>query len=148
MAASLNKVTLIGNLGQDPEVKIIQDGPKMVKLSIATTESWKDKNTGERKDKTEWHRVVIMNERLSEIAEKYLKKGSKVYIEGQLQTRKWTDKAGAEHTTTEIIISRFKGEIVMLDSKNSNNEGGGAATVQASNKKTFGNIDYGDDMPF
>ena len=148
MAASLNKVTLIGNLGQDPEVKIIQDGPKIVKLSIATTESWKDKNTGERKDKTEWHRVVIMNERLSEIAERYLKKGSKVYIEGQLQTRKWADKAGAEHTTTEIVISRFKGEIVMLDSKNSNNESGGAATVQASNKKTFGNIDYGDDMPF
>ena len=148
MAASLNKVTLIGNLGQDPEVKIIQDGPKIVKLSIATTESWKDKNTGERKDKTEWHRVVIMNERLSEIAERYLKKGSKVYIEGQLQTRKWADKAGAEHTTTEIVISRFKGEIVMLDSKNSNNESGGAATTQASNKKTFGNIDYGDDMPF
>ena len=148
MAASLNKVTLIGNLGQDPEVKTMQDGPKMVKLSIATTESWKDKNTGERKDKTEWHRVVIMNERLSEIAEKYLKKGSKVYIEGQLQTRKWTDKSGVEHTTTEIIISRFKGEIVMLDSKSSNNEGGGSSTMQTSNKKPSGYIGYGDDMPF
>lgn len=148
MAASLNKVTLIGNLGQDPEVKIIQDGPKMVKLSIATTESWKDKTTGERKDKTEWHRVVIMNERLSEIAEKYLKKGSKVYIEGQLQTRKWTDKSGAENTTTEIVISRFKGEIVMLDSKGNSNESDGSSGAQKSQKNQQNFHGYGDDMPF
>ncbi len=117
MAGSINKVILVGNLGRDPEVRNAADGFKIVQLSVATSESWKDKVTGERKDKTEWHRVVIFNERLSEISEKYLRKGSKVYLEGQLQTRKWTDQQGVEKYTTEIVLSRFRGELVMLDSR-------------------------------
>ena len=122
MAGSVNKVILIGNLGRDPEVRSTQDGMKIVQLSIATSESWKDKMSGERKDKTEWHRVVIFNERLAEVAEKFLKKGSKVYVEGQLQTRKWTDKDGLEKYTTEVVLSRFRGELTMLDGRS---EGGG-----------------------
>ncbi len=122
MAGSVNKVILIGNLGRDPEVRSTQDGMKIVQLSIATSESWKDKMSGERKDKTEWHRVVIFNERLAEVAEKFLKKGSKVYVEGQLQTRKWTDKDGLEKYTTEVVLSRFRGELTMLDGRA---EGGG-----------------------
>lgn len=115
MAGSVNKVTLVGNLGRDPEVRSTQDGMKIVQLSVATSESWRDKASGERKDKTEWHRVVIFNERLAETAEKYLRKGSKIYVEGSLSTRKWTDKDGAEKYTTEIVLSRFKGELTMLD---------------------------------
>jgi single-strand DNA-binding protein len=122
MAGSVNKVILIGNLGRDPEVRSTQDSMKIVQLSIATSESWKDKMSGERKDKTEWHRVVIFNERLAEVAEKFLKKGSKVYVEGQLQTRKWTDKDGLEKYTTEVVLSRFRGELTMLDGRA---EGGG-----------------------
>ena len=122
MAGSVNKVILIGNLGRDPEVRSTQDSMKIVQLSIATSESWKDKMSGERKDKTEWHRVVIFNERLAEVAEKFLKKGSKVYVEGQLQTRKWTDKDGLEKYTTEVVLSRFRGELTMLDGRS---EGGG-----------------------
>jgi single-strand DNA-binding protein len=132
MAGSVNKVILIGNLGRDPEVRSTQDGMKIVQLSVATSESWRDKASGERKDKTEWHRVVIFNDRLAEVAEKYLRKGSKVYVEGQLQTRKWTDKDGAEKYTTEIVLSRFKGELTMLDGRG---EGGGS-----------GGGGYGDDM--
>ena len=122
MAGSVNKVILIGNLGRDPEVRSTQDSMKIVQLSIATSESWKDKMSGERKDKTEWHRVVIFNERLAEVAEKFLKKGSKVYVEGQLQTRKWTDKDGLEKYTTEVVLSRFRGELTMLDGRS---DGGG-----------------------
>ena len=125
MAGSVNKVILIGNLGRDPEVRSTQDGMKIVQLSLATSESWRDKASGERKDKTEWHRVVIFNERLAEVAEKYLRKGSKVYVEGQLQTRKWTDKEGAEKYTTEVVLSRFKGELTMLDGRSEGGGGGG-----------------------
>lgn len=117
MAGSLNKATLIGNLGRDPEIRMSPDGTKIAQLSIATGESWKDKITGERKDRTEWHKVVIFNDKLAEMSEKYLKKGSKVYVEGQIQTRKWTDSTGQERYTTEIIISRFRGEIIFLDPK-------------------------------
>ena len=114
MAGSINKVTLIGNLGRDPEVRSMQDGGKIVQLSLATTETWKDKNSGERREKTEWHRVVIFNENLGGIAEQYLRKGSTVYLEGQLQTRKWTDQQGQEKYTTEVVLQRYRGELTML----------------------------------
>ena len=117
MAGSVNKVILIGNLGRDPEVRFAQNGNKIVNMSIATSESWKDKQTGERQEKTEWHRVVIFNDRLGDVAEKYLKKGSKVYLEGQLRTRKWTDKSGQEKYSTEVVLDRFRGELTMLDTK-------------------------------
>ena len=114
MAGSINKVTLIGNLGRDPEVRSMQDGGKIVQLSLATTETWKDKIAGERREKTEWHRVVIFNENLGGIAEQYLRKGSTVYVEGQLQTRKWTDQQGQEKYTTEVVLQRYRGELTML----------------------------------
>jgi single-strand DNA-binding protein len=114
MAGSVNKVTLVGNLGRDPEIRSMQDGGKIVQLSIATSESWKDRNSGERREKTEWHRVVIFNENLGRTAEQYLKKGSTVYIEGQLQTRKWTDQQGQEKYTTEVVLQRYRGELTML----------------------------------
>jgi single-strand DNA-binding protein len=126
MAGSVNKVILIGNLGRDPEVRHAQDGSKIVSLNVATSESWKDRNSGERKEKTEWHRVVIFNDRVADVAERYLKKGSKVYIEGALQTRKWTDQSGAEKYTTEVVISRFKGELTLLDGRGEGGGGGGA----------------------
>src|SRR3954469_10845586 len=119
MAGSVNKVILVGNLGKDPEVRRMQDGRPVVNMSVATSESWRDKATGERKEKTEWHRVVVCNEGLAKIAEQYLKKGSKVYLEGQLQTRKWTDQQGVEKYTTEVVLGRFRGELTMLDSRNS-----------------------------
>jgi len=131
MAGSVNKVILVGNLGADPEVRRTQDGRPIVNLRVATSENWRDKNSGERKEKTEWHRVVIFSEGLCRVAEQYLKKGSKVYLEGQLQTRKWTDKDGAEKYTTEVVLSRFKGELTMLDGRS---EGAGAGGG------------YGDDM--
>ncbi len=115
MAGSVNKVIIVGNLGRDPEIRNTQAGMKIVNLAVATSESWNDKASGERKELTEWHRVVIMNDRLGEVAEKYLRKGSKVYLEGKLQTRKWTDQSGQERYTTEIMIGRFNGEIVLLD---------------------------------
>ena len=122
--ASVNKVTLVGNLGRDPEIRSTQDGQKIVQLSLATSETWKDKMSGERKEKSEWHRIVIFNERLCDVAEKYLKKGSKVYVEGSLATRKWTDKDGVEKYTTEVVLSKFKGDIVMLDGKSEKREPG------------------------
>jgi single-strand DNA-binding protein len=125
MAGSVNKVTLIGNLGRDPEVRFSQSGDKIANLSIATSESWNDKATGERKEKTEWHRVVIFNKFLADIAEKYLKKGSKVYVEGALQTRKWTDNAGIEKYSTEVVLGNFKGELTMLDGRGDGGGGGG-----------------------
>jgi len=115
MAGSVNKVILVGNLGRDPEIRSTQDGMRIANLAVATSETWRDKMSGERKERTEWHRVVIFNERLAEVAEKYLKKGSKVYIEGALQTRKWTDNSGQERYTTEIVLQRFRGELTMLD---------------------------------
>jgi len=115
MAGSVNKVILVGNLGRDPEIRSTQDGTKVANLSLATSESWRDKNTGERKERTEWHLVVIFNERLVDVIEKYVKKGSKLYIEGALQTRKWTDNTGAEKYTTEVVLQRFRGELTMLD---------------------------------
>ena len=114
MAGSVNKVILVGNLGRDPEVRSTQDGNKIVNLSLATSERWKDKNSGEQRERTEWHRVVIFNENLGRIAEQYLRKGSTCYIEGQLQTRKWTDQQGVEKYSTEVVLQRFRGELTLL----------------------------------
>ncbi len=124
MAGSVNKVILIGNLGRDPEVRSTQDGSPIVQLSIATSDTWKDRATGERRERTEWHRVVIFNEHLCRVAENYLKKGSKVYVEGSLQTRKWTDQQGVEKYTTEVVLQRFNGELTMLDGRGDNDGGG------------------------
>src|SRR5579864_7028404 len=117
MAGSVNKVILVGNLGRDPEVRNTQDGNKIVNLAIATSETWNDKASGERKEKTEWHRVVIFNDRVADVAERYLKKGAKIYVEGSLQTRKWTDQGGQERYTTEVVIGRFNGQLTMLDTR-------------------------------
>ena len=117
MAGSVNKVILVGNLGADPEVRRLNSGDPVVNLSIATSETWRDKQSGERRDRTEWHRVVIFNENLARVAENYLKKGAKVYLEGQLQTRKWTDQNGQDKYTTEIVLQRYRGELQMLDSR-------------------------------
>ncbi|HSI41024.1 MAG TPA: single-stranded DNA-binding protein [Xanthobacteraceae bacterium] len=126
MAGSVNKVILIGNLGRDPEVRRLNSGEPVVNLRIATSESWRDKGSGERREKTEWHSVVIFNENLARVAEQYLRKGSKVYVEGQLQTRKWQDPAGQEKYTTEVVLQRFRGELTLLDSKG----GGGGDAVE------------------
>lgn len=117
MAGSVNKVTIIGNLGRDPEVRRLNNGEQVCNLRIATTETWRDKASGERKERTEWHQVVIFNENLTKVAEQYLKKGSKVYIDGSLQTRKWTDTAGVEKYSTEIVLQKFRGEMVLLDNR-------------------------------
>ena len=130
MAGSVNKVILIGNLGADPEIRRTQDGRPVANLRLATSESWKDKNTGERKEKTEWHRVVIFNENLCRIAEQYLKKGSKVYIEGALQTRKWQDQSGQDRYSTEVVLQGFRGELTLLD--RAGGAGGGAAAAGIS----------------
>ena len=123
MAGSVNKVILVGNLGKDPEIRTLGSGDKVANLRIATSESWRDRNSGERKEKTEWHQVVIFNENLVKVAEQYLRKGSKVYLEGAIQTRKWTDQQGVEKYSTEIVLQKFRGELTMLDGKG---EGGGA----------------------
>tara|TARA_B100000686_G_C16778562_1_gene970240 strand:- start:239 stop:712 length:474 start_codon:yes stop_codon:yes gene_type:complete len=157
MAGSVNKVILIGNLGRDPEIRQMQDGNPVVNLSIATSESWRDKASGERREKTEWHRVVIFNERLAEIAEKYLKKGLRIYVEGQLQTRKWTDAAGIEKYSTEIVLNRFRGDIQMLDragdSSDHSRVSDGDSAMDETNlsnsetsKDSANNLD--DDIPF
>ncbi len=124
MAGSVNKVILVGNLGRDPEVRHTQDGSKVVHLSVATSESWKDRGSGERKERTEWHRVVIFNDRVGEIAERYLRKGSKVYLEGALQSRKWTGQDGQERYTTEVVLGRFRGELTLLDARGEGEAGG------------------------
>lgn len=124
MAGSVNKVILVGNLGKDPEVRNTQDGSKIVNLTLATSESWNDRASGERRERTEWHRVVIFNDRIGEVAERYLKKGAKIYVEGALQTRKWTDQSGQERYTTEVVIGRFNGQLTMLDTRSG---GGGEA---------------------
>lgn len=125
MAGSVNKVILVGNLGADPEIRRTQDGRPIANLSVATSESWRDKNSGERREKTEWHRVVIFNEGLCKIAENYLKKGSKVYLEGQLQTRKWQDQSGQDKYSTEVVLQGFNGNLTMLDGRNEGGGGGG-----------------------
>lgn len=130
MAGSVNKVILVGNLGRDPEVRMTQGNQKIVQLSVATSERWRDRQSGEMRDRTEWHRVVIFNENLADIAERYLRKGSSVYVEGQLQTRKWTDQSGQERYTTEIVLSRFKGELTLLGGRGEGGElGGGPADL-------------------
>ncbi len=157
MAGSVNKVILVGNLGRDPEVRHTQDGSPIVQLSIATSDTWKDRATGERRERTEWHRVVIFNEHLCKIAENYLKKGSKVYVEGALQTRKWTDQQGVEKYTTEVVLQRFNGELTMLDGRGDNDgggyggdnggfsesSGGGGGSAPAG-----GGSDFDDEIPF
>ena len=156
MAGSVNKVILVGNLGRDPEVRSTQDGTKVANLSLATSESWKDKNSGERRERTEWHRVAIFNERLVDVAEKYLKKGSKIYIEGQLQTRKWTDQSGQERYTTEVVLQRFRGELTMLDGRGGGGEvagdGGGMSEPPGQGgggrAGAGGGGDLDDDIPF
>jgi single-strand DNA-binding protein len=142
MAGSVNKVILVGNLGADPEIRRTQDGRPIANLRIATSESWRDKNTGERKEKTEWHRVVIFNEGLCRIAEQYLKKGSKVYLEGQLQTRKWTDKDNIERYSTEVVLQGFNSSLTMLDGR-----GGGAGGGDDMSSGLGGGGDYGSPAP-
>ena len=163
MAGSVNKVILVGNLGCDPEVRHTQDGKAIVNLSVATSENWRDKQTGERKEKTEWHRVVIFNENLGKIAEQYLKKGAKVYIEGQLQTRKYNDKDGVEKYSTEVVLQGFNSTLTMLDGRS----GGGGGSFGSDDSGDFGssspassaprravaagggrNSDMDDDIPF
>jgi single-strand DNA-binding protein len=162
MAGSVNKVILVGNLGKDPEIRRTQDGRPIANLSVATSESWRDKATGERKEKTEWHRVVIFSEGLCKVAEQYLKKGAKVYIEGQLQTRKWTDQSGAEKYSTEVVLQGFNSNLTMLDGRS----GGGGGFGSDDSAGDFGsggssaaprravaaagtrNSDMDDDIPF
>jgi single-strand DNA-binding protein len=125
MAGSVNKVILVGNLGKDPEVRSTQDGSKIVNLTLATSETWNDRASGERKERTEWHRVVIFNDRTADVAERFLKKGAKIYVEGALQTRKWTDQQGQERYTTEVVIGRFNGQLTMLDGRSGGGGGEG-----------------------
>jgi single-strand DNA-binding protein len=163
MAGSVNKVILVGNLGKDPEVRRMQNGNPVVNLSIATSENWRDKATGERKEKTEWHRVVIFSEGLAKVAEQYLKKGSKVYIEGQLQTRKWTDQSGVEKYSTEVVLQGFNSNLTMLDGARGGGGGGfggddsggdfgasgpGGAPRRAVAAAGARNADMDDDIPF
>ena len=171
MAGSVNKVILVGNLGRDPEIRNTQDGAKIVQLSIATSERWKDRNTGEPRERTEWHRVVIFNENLGRVAEQYLRKGSSVYLEGQLQTRKWTDQQGVEKYTTEVVLQRYRGELTLLggrgdaagggfgDSAGGNMGGGGygvgapaaapsAPAAPATPPPMHGGDNIDDDIPF
>jgi single-strand DNA-binding protein len=158
MAGSVNKVILVGNLGRDPEVRHTQDGSKIVHLSLATSERWRDRSSGENRERTEWHRVVIFNERLGEIAEKYLAKGRTVYLEGQLQTRKWTDQSGQERYTTEVVLQRFRGELTLLggrgddagygggppDDEDRGSSGGGGG----GGRKSSNYDDLDDEIPF
>ena len=161
MAGSVNKVILVGNLGRDPEIRSTQDGMRIANLAVATSENWRDKMSGERRERTEWHRFVIFNERLTEVAEKYLKKGSKVYIEGALQTRKWTDNSGQERYTTEVVLQRFRGELTMLDGAGGARGAGGPPIDDegfADEPRASGSItpsrgrtplnDLDDDIPF
>lgn len=158
MAGSVNKVILIGNLGKDPEVRRLNSGEPVVNLRIATSETWRDKMSGERKEKTEWHSVVIFNENLAKVAEQYLKKGSTVYIEGQLQTRKWTDQQGNEKYTTEIVLQKFRGELTMLGGRGggegaSYDEGGGSFGGRSTKRVSDGpkenfSADLDDEIPF
>jgi single-strand DNA-binding protein len=143
-------VILVGNLGKDPEVRRMTSGEPVVNLSLATSESWRDKASGERKEKTEWHRVVIFNKNLADVAEKYLKKGSKVYVEGQLQTRKWTDKDGQEKYSTEVVLQNFRGELTMLDGRGGEGGGGGGGGARGASEApaSFQRDEMDDEIPF
>jgi len=144
MAGSVNKVILVGNLGNDPEIRRTQDGKPIANLSVATSESWRDRNSGERREKTEWHRVVIFNEGLCKVAEQYLKKGAKVYLEGALQTRKWTDQSGQEKYSTEIVLQGFNSTLVMLDGRDERGGGQGRVAQGSGNDDMGGGYDdYG-----
>lgn len=146
MAGSLNKVTLIGNLGKDPEIRFMPDGSKVASFSLATSDVWKDKTTGERKERTEWHRAVVFNERLADIVEKYVRKGSKLYVEGALQTRKWTDQSGAERYVTEVVLGKFRGDIVILDPKKS--DAGSFDDQSYGAASSSSDVPADDDIPF
>ena len=154
MSGSVNKVTLIGNLGRDPEVRAMQNGDKIVQLSVATSDRWKDKSSGEQRERTEWHRVVIFNDALGKIAEQYLKKGNTVYLEGQLQTRKWTDQqSGQENYTTEVVLQRYRGELTLLGSRTENQIGNyqDNAQIDQSNQVSISDdvaSDLDDEIPF
>ena len=148
MAGSVNRVTLIGRLGKDPEIRRMNNGDPVVNLSVATSESWRDKSSGERKEKTEWHRVVVFNDHLAKVAENYLKKGSHVYLEGSLQTRKWTDQSGVEKYSTEVVIQKFRGELTMLDGKSEGGGGGYSEPNPDAPKEDFRNADLDDEIPF
>jgi single-strand DNA-binding protein len=136
MAGSVNKVILVGNVGKDPEVRTTQDGSKIVNFSLATSETWNDRASGERKERTEWHRVVVFNDRIGDVVEKYVRKGSKLYVEGSLQTRKWTDQSGQEKYTTEVVISRFRGDLTMLDGARSGEGMGDGGSRSSSARPT------------
>jgi single-strand DNA-binding protein len=166
MSGSVNKVILVGNLGRDPEVRRLNSGDQVVNIRIATSENWRDKTTGERKEKTEWHSVVIFNEQIGKVVEQYCKKGSKVYVEGQLQTRKWTDQSGAEKYTTEVVLQRFRGELTLLDSRGGGSGESFGGGEERSSGQSFGRsspverqpalasggggggVDIDDDIPF
>jgi single-strand DNA-binding protein len=161
MAGSVNKVILVGNLGRDPEIRLTQDGQRIANFSLATSENWRDKSSGERRERTEWHRVVVFNDRLVDVIEKYVKKGSKLYLEGALQTRKWTDKDGQERYTTEVVLQRFRGERTMLDGKGGGGAGaggdyaeeepvaaGGGRNVMGGARGGAGGGDLDDEIPF
>jgi len=137
MSGSVNKVILVGNLGKDPEVRTLNDGSRVANLSVATSDAWRDKVTGERKDRTEWHRVVVFNDKLVEILEKYTRKGSKVFLEGQLQTRKWTDQSGQEKYSTEVVLQKYRGELTLLD---------GRGDGQGANRGGESSSSYGDNL--
>ena len=142
---SVNKVALIGRLGQDPEIKAMASGEKLAKFSLATSETWRDKSTGERREKTEWHNVVIFNEGLAKVAENYLKKGALVHIEGSLQTRKWQDQSGADRYSTEIVLQKYRGELTLLSGKD---DGGNASPAAERPRESFASDTLDDDIPF
>lgn len=159
MAGSVNKVILIGNLGRDPEVRFSQDGNKIVNMSVATSETWNDRASGERRERTEWHRVVVFDDRIADVAEKYLKKGSKVYLEGQLQTRKWQGQDGQDRYTTEVVLGRFRSQLTMLDTRGGGggggdygggDQGGGGSGAEPDYAAPGGGgaDDLDDDIPF
>jgi single-strand DNA-binding protein len=158
MAGSVNKVILVGNLGADPEIRSLGSGDRVANLRVATSESWRDRSSGERKEKTEWHRVVIFNENIVKVAENYLRKGAKVYIEGAIQTRKWTDQAGVEKYSTEVVVNKFKGELTMLDGRGGDAEQGDAGgysggfssgpKAQSSGPREDFSADLDDEIPF
>lgn len=145
MAGSVNKVILVGNLGKDPEIRRLNSGDPVVNFTLATSETWRDKNSGDRKEKTEWHNIVIFNDNLAKVAEQYLKKGMKVYVEGQLQTRKWQDQQGQDRYTTEIVLQKFRGELQMLDSRNQGGDGGQVGYSGGNRGSDFGQSSPGDD---
>ena len=151
MSGSVNKVILVGNLGRDPEIRTMQNGNRVANLSLATSESWTDRSSGERRERTEWHRVVIFDDRLIDVVEKYTRKGSKLYLEGQLQTRKWADQSGQERYTTEVVLQRFRGALTMLDSRGGGGEFERAAEAggdQGGGPPAGGGGDFNDEIPF